>query len=116
MMARCYDEKSEKFPIYGGRGITVCEHWKRFVNFLADMGERPNGLTLHRRNNDNGYSNANCEWATRRTQANNTRTNHFVTAFGKTQTVADWHRQTGIAAYKIARRLAKGEAPESVLA
>lgn len=56
---------------YVTRGITVCERWKKFENFLADMGEAPTGLTLDRMDNDRGYSKANCRWATRKEQTAN---------------------------------------------
>lgn len=73
MMTRCYNENYHRYPDWGGRGITVCKRWHDFTNFLADMGERPEGLTLERRHNDKGYSKYNCTWATRSEQAKNTR-------------------------------------------
>ncbi|TGT76145.1 MULTISPECIES: hypothetical protein [unclassified Mesorhizobium] len=59
---------------YAGRGITVCERWKSFANFLADMGERPKGLTIERKNNEGNYEPGNCKWATYSEQNSNQRT------------------------------------------
>lgn len=74
MIARCVNPKNIGYPEYGARGITVCARWRSsFANFLADMGERPAGMTLDRRDNDKGYSRRNCRWATPKQQANNTR-------------------------------------------
>lgn len=58
---------------YVGRGISVCARWVRFANFAADMGEKPEGLTLERINNDLGYGPLNCKWATRHEQRINSR-------------------------------------------
>lgn len=72
MKTRCYNEASFKYPDYGGRGVTVCKRWlKSFEAFLADMGERPEGTTLDRRDGKKGYSKANCRWATREEQLAN---------------------------------------------
>jgi hypothetical protein len=64
MHQRCSNPKHIRYQRYGGRGITVCDRWGSFENFLADMGPRPTGLTLERKNNDQGYSPDNCKWAT----------------------------------------------------
>lgn len=71
MISRCNHGSAPSYPNYGGRGITVCERWRKFANFLADMGERPEGMTLDRVDNDGNYEPGNCRWADKATQAVN---------------------------------------------
>lgn len=71
MNSRCNTSSNPAYPFYAERGITICERWKKFENFLDDMGERPIGLTLERKDNSKGYYPDNCKWATYKEQANN---------------------------------------------
>lgn len=73
MIQRCTNPNRGDYDRYGGRGITVCDQWRDFVVFLADMGERPEGKTLDRKNNDKGYYKRNCRWATDAQQRANKR-------------------------------------------
>lgn len=76
MKNRCYNTSHQKYDIYGGRGIKVCQKWKdSFESFLSDMGECPSGLSLNRKDSDGDYSPGNCEWSSQKEQQNNRRNN-----------------------------------------
>lgn len=78
MMQRCLNKNNPNYPEWGGRGIKVCVRWRRFENFYADMGARPEGTDINRIYNNGNYCKANCEWASPERQAANKRyaTNH----------------------------------------
>lgn len=73
MRGRCNNPHRHNFHNYGGRGITICSRWENFENFLADMGERPEGHTLDRIDPDGNYEPRNCRWADAKTQRANKR-------------------------------------------
>jgi len=122
MIRRCLNTTDFAYPRYGGRGITVCERWKNFEGFYADMGDRPRkGLSLDRINNDGPYDPSNCRWATASEQAKNRRWhgNGFkpqirITHEGKTLTPKEWSKITGICHKLIARRHREGFSAEMV--
>lgn len=73
MKRRCLSPQASNFTDYGGRGITVCQRWLKFENFLADMGDRPEGKSLDRIDNDGNYEISNCRWSTPLEQSKNKR-------------------------------------------
>ena len=108
MKRRCLKEDGQDYKDYGGRGITICKEWiNDFITFYKDMGDIPIGKSLDRRDNNLGYSKSNCRWATNEEQANNKRTNHFLTFKGKTQTVKQWSKELGINYFTLHKRINK---------
>lgn len=73
MRGRCMNPNNSRWAAYGGRGIKICERWNNYENFLADMGEAPDNLTLERIDVDGDYEPSNCKWATWLEQARNKR-------------------------------------------
>lgn len=89
MRRRCEDPSRQSYKYYGAQGITVCERWQKFDNFLADMGDRPSAShSVGRLDNAKGYEPQNCRWETPSEQGLNRRNNLIVTAFGRTGPLA----------------------------
>lgn len=89
MLQRCTNPNDRNYRSYGARGITVCERWHKFENFYADMGQKPEGMSLDRIDNDGGYNKDNCRWASLHTQSRNKRSNIFVSVQGRRMVLAD---------------------------
>lgn len=109
MKSRVLNPKNARWHRYGGRGIRLDPSWLSFEQFLKDMGPRPSlSHSIERRNNNGNYEPGNCYWATRREQQNNMRQNVRLEFQGKTQTVAQWSRETGLKTGTIRARLRRG--------
>jgi hypothetical protein len=105
MMQRCYDNNSHAFIRYGGRGITVCDKWK---SFDADMGDKPEGMSLERIDNNGDYSPGNVVWASAKAQSNNRRNNVVIEINGRKQTMQQWADESGVKLGTIWMRLKRG--------
>jgi hypothetical protein len=109
MRQRCHYPASISYRNYGARGIKVCDRWiNSFENFYADMGDRPEGTSLERIDNDRDYEPGNCAWATKPEQGTNQRTNRFIEHAGQRLTLMQWSRLTGLSKHTIYRRLKIG--------
>lgn len=107
MISRCHNPRFPKYAEYGARGISVCERWRNdFRDFLADMGERPSSShTVDRIDVNGNYEPGNCRWATAGEQADNKRNTVRVTYQGRTKTLSEWSRETGISYGTLRQRL-----------
>ena len=108
MRQRCENPKATKYPAYGAKGITVCDHWSVFDNFLADMGERPDGHTLDRIDGKGNYEPSNCRWATPSEQQSNISTGNFVSYKGEIMRITDLSRLLGIQVNTLSYRISRG--------
>jgi len=91
MIQRCNNPNLKRYKDYGGRGIKVCDRWlKSFDNFYNDMGQRPDGLTIERRDKNGNYEPSNCFWETNANQQKNKRNNRYITFNNETRIFSDW--------------------------
>lgn len=106
---RCRNPASTGYHNYGGRGISLCEAWLKFENFISDMGPRPTGTTLDRIDNNGNYEPNNCRWATRKEQMRNMRKTRLVTHGGVTKSISTWAEELGFTTstlrYRIRRNI-----------
>lgn len=95
--ARCYNPKNKRFADYGGRGIAMCDRWRAsFEAFLSDMGERPHGMTLDRKDVNGNYEPGNCRWATQSEQTTNTRNQKWIEVGGERLSLKQFAEREGV--------------------
>ncbi|MGL5923831.1 hypothetical protein [Chroococcidiopsis sp.] len=107
MMARCTNPIDSAYNRYGGGGRGICDRWLKFANFYIDMGDCPDGLTIERKDNEQGYSPENCIWASWREQANNRRSNQLWEYNGRVLIISQWAEVSGIAKDTLRHRVIK---------
>ncbi len=118
MLQRCLNPRSKAYSRYGGRGITVCDRWRKggFRVFIADMGPRPSlRYSIDRVNNDGNYEPGNCRWATKKEQNRNRRDNRVIEFRGQRRSVAEWGEVTGLGESCVRLRLNRGWSVERSL-
>jgi hypothetical protein len=116
MIQRCTNPNHDHWHCYGGRGITVCERWRDFINFRDDMlSTWVYGLKLERVDNEKGYCKENCVWKNQKEQSRNMRRNHLFTLNGETMCLQDWANRLGVSFVCILHRLERGWSEERAL-
>lgn len=108
MHTRCYNNKHQQWHNYGGRGIKVCSKWRKFENFLEDMGKRPPGHSLDRIDTNGGYNKLNCRWATPKEQMANSRKAVLLEIKGEKIPLRETARRYKIPRSTLKQRLGKG--------
>jgi len=116
MNQRCSNPNATGYRYYGGRGITVCERWRTFEPFLADMGEQPAmRMSIDRIDVNGNYEPSNCRWLSMTKQQLNRRNNRRITLGGHTQTVKEWCDDLKINEELFRSRLKEGWSPERII-
>lgn len=108
MKKRCYKKNNKRYKTYGERGITVCDRWHNFNNFLNDMGICKEGLSIERIDNNKGYEPGNCKWATFQEQMRNTTRTRNIEFNNKVQCLSAWATELGICPDTLSARLKYG--------
>lgn len=116
MTQRCTNPRRRGYDRYGGRGIKVCERWKSFENFYADMGGRPPKITLERNDSNKDYGPNNCRWATWKEQGRNRSSNTFIEFRGRVMTLVEAAEIAGVKYQKIFHRMRHGVTAAQALA
>lgn len=108
MKQRCINPHVREYHRYGGRGITVCERWFKYENFLEDMGECPEGHSIDRIDNNLGYYKNNCKWSTDKEQSNNRCSCVLITLDGITMNMKQWAEKYSISNKTLHKRIKDG--------
>lgn len=109
LIKRCENKNGHKYPIYGGRGIKVCDAWrKNFMNFYNDMGDRPTGMTIERIDNNGPYTKENCRWATPAEQANNRSSCLKINYNSQTKNLNEWSAHLKMSRTALYKRIYAG--------
>ncbi len=115
IISRCHNKNGKALKNYSSRGITRCERWDKFENFLADMGERPDGMEIDRINNDGNYEPGNCRWVTRAVNQRNKTNTRLYTIGSETMCAKDWSLRSGVHYATLIYRLNNGCSIERAL-
>ena len=115
MRQRCTNPRNKSYKNYGAKGITVCDRWQHFANFLEDMGERPSNHTLDRIDNAKGYSPENCRWVSWEAQQRHRTNNHMIECDGRIQCLEAWAKEVHLDHKTISYRLNKGWPPKEAI-
>jgi hypothetical protein len=112
MIGRCHRPNHRKYHAYGAKGISVCDQWRRsFDNFLADMGPKPKGFSIERKENSLGYDKNNCVWANAKTQNRNRRNVILVEVKGVNMCLQEWCELLELSYPMVYCRLRNGMEP-----
>lgn len=117
MKARCYNPNNKNYKHYGGRGVEICEEWRSFEAFAewADKSGYAEGLTIERKDVNEGYCPQNCCWITQKEQTRNKRNTVYITAQGETKTLLEWAKQLNVPASMLKARQARGWTDEEII-
>jgi hypothetical protein len=105
MKNRVSNKNADNYKYYGGRGITIDPSWRKFENFLRDMGSRPYNAELDRTDNNGSYCKSNCKWVNKEKQMNNRRRNFIISHKGEVKTLAEWCKKLELPYEKTRNRL-----------
>jgi hypothetical protein len=102
MRQRCLNPNDPKYDRYGGRGITICDRWEYYENFIEDMGKKTSPIhTLNRLDNDGNYEPGNCVWSTPTEQANNRDDSYYILNMNEAEQIRDLYRNGIYTQHKI---------------
>jgi hypothetical protein len=116
MIQRCTNPRQKCYYLYGDRGIKVCEQWRKFENFLQDMGEPPTDKhQIDRIDNDGDYCPQNCRWVTPKQNGQNKRNNHILTWNGMSKCISQWADELNIPSATLRMRILREWSIDKVL-